>query len=73
MLGFLVIILCMEAKFSVLVTCYVKSILRSWSYDYLGKYFRYMSTLISVTMLLFDIKYLFKCLEHQGLKMHHLS
>lgn len=74
MLGFLVAILCTEAQFFVLVTRYLKSILRSWSYDYLGKCFRYMSTLISVTMFLcFDIKYLYECVEHQRLKVHHLS
>lgn len=31
----------MEAMFTVLVMPYVKSILKSWSYDYSGKCFRY--------------------------------
>lgn len=31
----------MEAMFTVLVMPYVKSLLKSWSYDYSGKCFRY--------------------------------
>lgn len=51
MLGFLVIMR-MKAKFSGLVLCYIKSLLRSWSCHYLGKYLRYMSSLMLVMMLL---------------------
>lgn len=40
------------SKFSVSVMHYVKSLLRSWSCDYWGKYFRSTSSVISVTMVL---------------------